>query len=311
MALRVVFMGTPEFAVPTLTKIAAEGHTLVAVYTQPPRPAGRGMAEMPSPVHEKARELGISIVMPRTLRIPAAESLFASHAADVAVVVAYGLILPKPILEAPRHGSLNLHASLLPRWRGAAPIQRAIMAGDAETGVMAMRMEEGLDTGPVCLAERVKIGADETAGELHDRLAPLGAELMARALRALEAGALACTPQTETGATYAKKIEKTETRIDWRLSADAIHNQIRGLSPFPGAWLEIPSTAGKERVKVLRSQKADGSGSPGAILSLDPLVVACGTGAVALIELQRAGKKAVGAAEFSRGARLKAGAIVT
>ncbi len=252
MALRVVFMGTPDFSVPTLAKLSAEGHDIVAVYTQPPRPAGRGMAEQPSPVHEKARELGIPLVMPKTLRIAAAAKLFASHEADVAVVVAYGLILPKPILEAPRHGCLNLHASALPRWRGAAPIQRAIMAGDRETGVMAMRMEEGLDTGPVCLAERVDIGADETAGELHDRLAPLGAELMARALRALEAGTLQCAPQAETGITYAKKIEKAETRIDWRLSAGEVHNQIRGLSPFPGAWFAMGKAG--ERVKILQRQ---------------------------------------------------------
>ncbi len=309
MALRVVFMGTPDFSVPTLAKLAAEGHDIVAVYTQPPRPAGRGMAEQPSPVHEKAREIGVPLVMPTTLRIAAAERLFASHEADVAVVVAYGLILPKPILEAPRLGCLNLHASALPRWRGAAPIQRAIMAGDRETGVMAMRMAEGLDTGPVCLAESVDIGADETAGELHDRLAPLGAELMALALRALEAGSLQCMPQAETGVTYAKKIEKAETRIDWRVSAGEIHNRIRGLSPFPGAWFAMGS--GKsERVKALRSRLASGSGEPGAILSLDPFVVACGTGAIELVELQRAGRKPSDAAAFVRGARLQPGATL-
>ncbi len=304
MALRVVFMGTPDFAVPTLAKLAAEGHDVVAVYTRPPRPAGRGLAEQPSPVHEKARELGIPLVMPATLRIPAAERLFASHQADVAVVVAYGLILPKAILEAPRNGCLNLHASLLPRWRGAAPIQRAIMAGDRETGVMAMRMEAGLDTGPVCLTERVAIGAEETAGELHDRLAPLGAELMARALRAREAGTLACTPQPEAGVSYAKKIEKGETRIDWQQPAAEIHNQIRGLSPFPGAWFAM---AGGERVKVLGAKRASGAGKPGTVLGLDPFVIACGGDAVELVELQRAGKKPSDAPAFLRGSRLEAG----
>lgn len=310
MALRVVFMGTPDFSVPTLEKLAADGHDIVAVYTQPPKPAGRGMAELPSPVNETARDLGLPIVMPKTLRIEAAERLFASHAADVAVVVAYGLILPKAILEAPRHGCLNLHASLLPRWRGAAPIQRAIMAGDRETGVMAMRMEEGLDTGPVCLAERVPIRADETAGELHDRLAALGAEVMARALRDLEAGTLECTAQSESGVTYAKKIEKAETRIDWGSSAVEAHNHIRGLSPFPGAWFAMPSGKRAERVKVLKSRLAAGSGAPGTVLSVDPLVVACGEGAVELVALQRAGKKPTDAAAFVRGARLLPGSTV-
>jgi methionyl-tRNA formyltransferase len=310
MALRVVFMGTPDFSVPTLSKLAAAGHDIVAVYTQPPRPAGRGMAEQPSPVHEKARELDMPIVMPKTLRIAAAEKLFASHQADVAVVVAYGLILPKPILEAPRHGCLNLHASALPRWRGAAPIQRALMAGDRETAVMAMRMEEGLDTGPVCLAERVPIGADETAGELHDRLAALGADVMARALHAVEAGTLECTPQIESGVTYAKKIEKAETRIDWARSAASVHNHIRGLSPFPGAWFEIPSGKRTERVKALRSCLAAGSGVAGTVLSVEPLVVACGEGAVELAELQRAGRQPVDAAAFARGARLEPGSML-
>ncbi len=309
MALRVVFMGAPDFSVPTLVKLAAENHDIVAVYTQPPRPAGRGMAEQPSPVHEKARELDFSIVMPKTLRIAAAEKLFASHQADVAVVVAYGLILPKPILEAPRRGCLNLHASALPRWRGAAPIQRALMAGDRETAVMAMRMEEGLDTGPVCLAERAPIGADETAGELHDRLAALGADVMARALRALEAGTLECTPQRESGVTYAKKIEKAETRIDWTRSAADVHNHIRGLSPLPGAWFEIRVGKSTERVKALRSRLAASSGAAGTVLSVQPLVVACGGGAVELVALQRAGRQPVDAAAFVRGARLEPGSM--
>jgi len=311
MALRVVFMGTPDFAVPTLAKLATQGHDIVAVYTQPPRPAGRGMAEQPSPVHDKARALGIPLVMPETLKIPAAAKLFASHEADVGVVVAYGLILPKAILEAPRQGCLNLHASLLPRWRGAAPIQRAIMAGDRETGVMAMRMEEGLDTGPICLAERVAIGADETAGELHDRLAAVGAGLIARALRALGTGRLECLPQSEAGITYAKKIEKSETRIDWTRPAAEVHNRIRGLSPFPGAWFEMPNSgSGGERVKILRATHAAGSGAPGTILSLDPIAIACADGAVAPTELQRAGRKPTDAAAFVRGARLEVGAIL-
>jgi methionyl-tRNA formyltransferase len=310
MALRIVFMGTPDFAVPTLTEIVGQGHEVVAAYTQPPRPAGRGMAEKPSPVHETARQLGIPLVMPRTLRIAKAEALFASHAADVAVVVAYGLILPKPILEAPREGCLNLHASLLPRWRGAAPIQRAVMAGDAETGVTIMRMEEGLDTGPACLAERTPIGPEENAGSLHDRLARLGADLMARALAALERGALACAPQPEEGVTYAAKIGKDEGRIDWARPAAELHNHVRGLSPFPGAWCEIPLGGARERVKVLRARPAEGGGTPGAMLSLDPLTVACGEGGLELMELQRAGKRPAAAAEFLRGARLPADSVL-
>jgi methionyl-tRNA formyltransferase len=269
------------------------------------------MAEQPSPVHEKAREFGISILMPETLRIPKAEALFASHGADVAVVVAYGLILPRPILDAPREGCLNLHASLLPRWRGAAPIQRAIMAGNAETGVTVMRMEEGLDTGPICLVERTPIEPAENAGSLHNRLAGLGADLMGRALAALERGALACTPQSEAGVAYAKKIGNDETRIDWRRPAPDLHNHIRALSPRPSAWCEIPLGRGPERVKVLRARPAREAGAPGAVLSLDPLTVACGESALELLELQRAGRKPVPAAEFLRGARLSAGSILT
>lgn len=302
--MRLVFMGTPDFAVPTLLELIGQGHEVAAVYTQPPRPAGRGMAERWSPVAEKAQGFGIPVLTPKTLRDPAAQAEFAGHDADVAVVVAYGQILPRPILDAPREGCLNLHASLLPRWRGAAPIQRAIMAGDPDTGVMVMRMAEGLDTGPVCLAERVAIGADETAGMLHDRLARLGADLMARALAALGRGALTCTQQDEAGATYARKIEKAETRIDWTRSAGAVVNHIRGLSPAPGAWCEVPFAAGTERVQVLRAAPAEGRGAPGALLSLSPLVAACGDGAARLDELRRAGKTPVAAAEFLRGARL-------
>ncbi len=310
MTLTVVFMGTPHFAVPTLVEIIAQGHDVVAAYTQPPRPAGRGMAEQPSPVHQKARDFGIPLVMPKTLKVPKAAELFVSHGADVAVVVAYGLILPKPILEAPREGCLNLHASLLPRWRGAAPIQRAIMAGDKETGVTVMRMEEGLDTGPACLAERTLIGSDENAGTLHDRLARLGADLMARALAALEREALACSPQSDEGVTYATKISKNESRIDWRLPAAALHNRIRGLSPFPGAWCEMPLDGAPERVKVLSARPEQGTAAPGTILSLSPLIVACGEGALRLLELQRAGRKPAAAGEFLRGARVRAGTVL-
>lgn len=304
MPLRVVFMGTPDFAVPALVEIIGQGHEVVACYTQPPRPAGRGMADQPSPVHEGAREFGIPLVMPRTLKIPAAEALFAAHEADVAVVVAYGLILPKAILEAPRLGAYNVHASLLPRWRGAAPIQRALMAGDAETGVAIMRMEEGLDTGPVCLVEHVPIGPDDTARGLHDRLARLGADLMGRALGALERGTLACTPQSAAGVTYAAKIDKAEARIVWTQPAQETLDRIRGLSPAPGAWFEASVGEKPARIKVLRAKLAEGSGAPGAVLSLDPLTIAAGNGAIALLELQRSGKKPTLAEAFLRGAPL-------
>jgi methionyl-tRNA formyltransferase len=309
--LRLVFMGTPHFAVPVLTEIAARGHEVAAVYTRCPQPAGRGMSEQPSPVHEKARELGTEIVMPRTLRIKAAQEHFSSHQADAAVVVAYGLILPKPVLDAPRLGCLNLHASALPRWRGAAPIQRAIMAGDNETAVMVMRMEEGLDTGPVCLEERVSIGAEETARELSDRLAVVGAGLMARALDRLERGDLHCTPQGENGVTYATKIEKSEARVDWRRPASTVLNQIRGLSPAPGAWFEMPGGKRIERVRALRAGLVEEGGAPGQVLSLDPLVVACGEGAITLRELQRAGGKPIPADAFVRGTRLSTESVLS
>jgi methionyl-tRNA formyltransferase len=311
MALRVVFMGTPDFSVPTLRKIVEAGHDVVAIYTREPKAAGRGMAEQASPVHEAARGFGIPLVMPRSVKIPAVEKLFSEHRADIAVVVAYGLILPKAVLDAPRHGCLNLHASALPRWRGAAPIERAIMAGDAETAVMAMRMEEGLDTGPICLEERVTIGANETAGDLRARLAGVGADLMVRALHKLEAGQLDCARQSESGVTYAAKIGKAETRIDWQRPAQDLHNQIRGLSPAPGAWCEFSRGTSKERIRILRTQLAGGSGAPGTVLNLDPLTVACGGEALVPIEVQRAGKKPVAAAEFLRGARLLAGTILS
>lgn len=309
MALRIAFMGTPEFSVPTLSEIIGAGHEVVAVYSQPPRPAGRGMAETPSPVHKFAAAAGIEVRTPKTLRAAEEQERFRALGSDVAVVVAYGLILPKPILDAPRLGCLNVHASALPRWRGAAPIQRAIMAGDRETAVMVMRMEEGLDTGPVCLAEQLAIGADETAGELHDRLSLAGASLLVRALAALERGSLTETPQASDGVTYAAKIDKSEARIDFGRSAADVHNQIRGLSPFPGAWLEAEVDGKRERIKVLRASLANGSGRPGKVLD-DALTVACGAGAIRLTELQRAGKKPMSAAELLRGFALSKGKTV-
>ncbi|MFG1331376.1 methionyl-tRNA formyltransferase [Xanthobacter autotrophicus] len=297
--MRIVFMGTPDFAVPTLSEIVGRGHEVVAVYTRAPAPAGRrGLDLTPSPVHQVAERFGLKVLSPKSLRSPEAAAEFAAHDADVAVVVAYGLILPPAILEAPRLGCLNLHGSLLPRWRGAAPIQRAIMAGDAATGVCVMQMEQGLDTGPVGLVERIPIGPDMTAGDLHDRMMVLGADLMARALAALERGGLAFTPQPEEGVAYAAKIEKAETRIDWSQPAQVVHDRIRGLSPFPGAW--FPLGQEETRVKVLRSTLLDGAGTPGDVLD-DRLTIACGTGAVRLVELQKAGKQPAGASSFLNG----------
>jgi methionyl-tRNA formyltransferase len=302
--LRIVFMGTPDFAVPTLVELVSRGHDVAAVYTRAPAAAGRGMGDRRSPVHEAAARSDIPVLHPASLKGEEAAEIFRGHKADVAIVVAYGLLLPKTILDAPPLGCLNLHASLLPRWRGAAPINRAIMAGDAESGAMVMRMDEGLDTGPVALAERTPIGANETAGELHDRLMRVGADLMARAIAALERGSLDFKPQAADGATYAKKIEKVETKIDWSRPAREVHNHIRGLSPFPGAWFE---TGDGVRVKVLRSTLAEGKGVPGAVLD-DALTIACGDGAVRLLDVQRAGAKAMSAEEFLRGTPLKAGA---
>ena len=297
--MRVAFFGTSGFAVPTLTEIVGYGYEVIAVYTQPPRPAGRGMAERKSPVHEVAEQFSLPVLTPASLKPPEEAARFAGFVPDVAVVVAYGLILPKAFLDVPARGCLNLHASLLPRWRGAAPVARAIMAGDAETGVMVMRMEEGLDTGPVAMSERVAIPPDITAGELSETLAALGADLTVRALSALSRGVLAFTPQAGEGATYAKKIDKGETRIDWSRPARNVHNHIRGLSPDPGAWFEADLAKGAERVRALRSTLAEGSGAPGSVL--DGLTVACGAGAVRLIEVQRAGKQPVKAADFLRG----------
>ena len=302
--MRIIFMGTPDFSVPVLTEIIGGGHEVVAVYTRAPKPAGRGMEMKLSPVHALAERFGIPVHTPKTLRTPEAAELFRSHDADVAVVVAYGLILPQEILEAPRECCLNLHASLLPRWRGAAPIQRAIMAGDAETGVMVMKMDVGLDTGPVAMVERVSIGPDMTAGELHDKLSPLGADLMVRALAALSRGGLVFQPQAEAGVTYAHKIEKAEARIDWTLPAKAVHDHVRGLSPFPGAFFEADFGRGPERIKVLRAQPCEGAGAPGALLG-EELTVACASGALRLVEIQRAGKAPMKPQEFLRGVRAK------
>ena len=299
--LRVIFMGTPDFAVPSLSAIAAAGHEIAAVYTQPPRPAGRGMEARKSPVHRFAEGAGLRVETPRTLKNPGEQRTIAEIGADVAVVVAYGLILPKAVLEAPRGGCLNLHASALPRWRGAAPIQRAILAGDTRTAAIVMRMDEGLDTGPTCLEEPVDIGPDMTAGELHDVLAERGAALLLRALAGIENGSLACVPQSADGVTYASKIDKAETTIDFSRPAAEVHNRVRALSPAPGAWLQLPGSAGQAgRIRVLRTALAEGSGPPGTVLD-DALTIACGTEAVRLVEVQRAGKRPMSAADFLRG----------
>ncbi|WP_287087147.1 methionyl-tRNA formyltransferase [Mesorhizobium sp.] len=305
--MRVIFMGTPEFSVPTLRAIAEAGHEIEAVYTQPPRAAGRrGLELTPSPVQREAEQLGVEVRTPVSLKSEVEQQVFRALRADVAVVVAYGLLLPKPILEAPRLGCLNGHASLLPRWRGAAPIQRAIMAGDTETGMMVMRMEEGLDTGPVAMVEKCAVGPDTTAGDLHDRLMLIGAALMAEALARLERDALTFTTQATVGVTYAKKIDKAETRVDWTRPAGEVHNQIRGLSPFPGAWCETEIGGRLERLKLLRSTLSQGAGEPGGILD-DRLTVACGSGAIRLVEVQRAGGRPIAAQEFLRGAKLEKG----
>ena len=298
--MKIIFMGTPDFAVPTLTEIVSAGHEVVAVYTRAPKPAGRGQAERKSPIHLAAEGFGIPVRTPKTLRNADEQAAFAALDADVGIVVAYGLILPKPILEAPRLGCLNLHGSLLPRWRGAAPIQRAVLAGDARTGVMVMQMDEGLDTGPVALVDEMPIGPDMTTGELHDKMMLVGADLMGRALAALERGSLTFTPQTEGGLTYAKKIDKAEARIDWSKPAGEVHNLIRGMSPFPGAWFELDLAGAPVRIKALRSTLAAGQGAPGTILP--DLTITCGTGAVRLLSVQREGKAAMDAATFLRGA---------
>ena len=308
--MRVVFMGTPDFAVPTLLEIVGQGHEVAAVYTRAPAQAGRGMALRPSPVQAAAERFGLPVLSPASLRGEEEAQRFAQFDADAAVVVAYGLLLPQRILDAVPLGCLNLHGSLLPRWRGAAPIQRAIMAGDRQSGVMVMHMEAGLDTGPVGMAEAIEIGPDMTAGELHDRLAPIGADLMGRALAALGRGTLQFTPQAQDGVTYARKIEKAECRIDWTRDAAGVHDHIRGLSPFPGAFFEADLGHGIERVKVLRARRSDLSGPAGTLVG-EGLTVACATGAVTLVQVQRAGKAALDAATFLRGTRLAPGASLT
>ena len=292
--MRVIFMGTPDFSVPALRAVAAR-HQVVCVYTQPPREAGRGQKPRPGAVHRAADELGIPVRHPRSLKGADEQAEFAALDADVAVVVAYGLILPHPVLDAPRLGCLNIHASILPRWRGAAPIHRAIMAGDAETGVAIMQMEAGLDTGPVLALARTPITPDLTTADLHDRLAGMGASLIVDVLARLP---LPATPQPEDGVTYASKIDKSEARIDWTRPAEQVDRQIRGLSPFPGAWCEIAG----ERVKLLRSRLVDGQGAPGAVL--EGFRIACGTGAIEVLEAQRAGKRPMLAAEILRGLTL-------
>lgn len=306
---RIVFMGTPDFAVPALAALFDSGYDIAAVYTQPPRAAGRGMGLRKSPVQIFAEAANLEVRTPERLKAAEEQEGFRALNADVAIVVAYGLILPKPILDAPRHGCLNLHPSLLPDWRGAAPINRAIMAGDAETGVCIMRMDEGLDTGPVCLVERVPIESDETAGELHDRLAMLGARLMIEALDALDQGKLNCRQQPEQGS-YAEKITSAEARLNFRAPAHQLHDRIRGLSPYPGAWCEIALNGKPERIKILRATLAEQSGEPGAVLD-DKLTIACGKGAIRFTEVQRAGKRPMTAEEFLRGVPVPKGTVLT
>ncbi|ANK71205.1 MULTISPECIES: methionyl-tRNA formyltransferase [Ensifer] len=301
MSLRIIFMGTPEFSVPTLAALAEAGHQIVAAYTQPPRPGGRrGLDLQKSPVHQAAELLGIPVLTPVNFKDEADRQTFRDFDADVAVVVAYGLLLPEAILTGTKLGCYNGHASLLPRWRGAAPIQRAIMAGDHETGMMVMKMEKGLDTGPVALTKTVQIGETMTGGELHDRLMQVGASLMREAMAKLEADDLPLTVQAEDGVVYAQKISKTETRIDFARPAREVHDHIRGLSPFPGAWFELEIAGRPERIKVLNSEPASGEAEAGTVLD-DNLTIACAEGAVRLTRLQRAGGKALGAADFLRG----------
>ncbi len=304
MPLRLIFMGTPDFAVPTLLELAAHGHEIAAVYTRAARPAGRGMKLQATPVEQEAPRLGIPVFTPATLKTQEASEQFRAHNADAAVVVAYGMILPQAILDIPRLGCFNLHASLLPRWRGAAPINRAVMAGDHETGVTVMKMDAGLDTGEVAMAEHMAITDAMTAADVHDALARLGGDLMARAMGALERGKLQLTRQGDQGVTYAAKIEKSEARIDWNRPAREVLRHIHGLSPFPGAWCAVPIDGEPARVKILRCATAEGSGPSGAVLD-DHLTVACQQGALRILELQRAGKAPMKAAEFLRGAPLK------
>nr|HEV8008589.1 methionyl-tRNA formyltransferase [Bradyrhizobium sp.] len=310
MSLRLIFMGTPDFAVPTLRALHERGHEIVAVYTRAAKPAGRGMKLQPSPVEQEARRLGIPVFTPTTLKTQESLREFEALAADAAVVVAYGMILPQAILDAPKLGCFNLHGSLLPRWRGAAPINRAIMADDAESGVMVMKMDAGLDTGDVAMTERLAITDAMTGADLHDALAPLGADLMVRAMDALERGKLQLGQQSGQGVTYAAKIDKAEARIDWNKPARAVLRHIHGLSPFPGAWCEMPIEGEPVRVKILRCEMTDGSGAAGELLD-SRLAIACGRGAIRILELQRAGKAPMQAADFLRGTPLKAGVHVS
>ena len=305
--MRLAFLGTPAFALPTLAALVGGRHDIAAVYTRAPKPAGRrGLELTPSPVHAFAQDHSLRTLTPKSLRGEREQAEFAALDLEVAVVVGYGLILPAPILAAPRAGCLNLHPSLLPRWRGAAPIQRPIMAGDRETAAAIMSMEEGLDTGPVALEERVPIPPDATAGEMHDRLAAIGARLMVEALARLEAGTLTYRAQSTEGVVYAQKIDKAESRIDWHRPAEEVHNLIRGLSPAPGAYFEADLGKGRERVKVLRSQVVEGRGAPGVTID-DALAIACGSGAVRVLELQRAGRGRMEAAAYLLGTRVAAG----
>jgi methionyl-tRNA formyltransferase len=301
MTLRLAFMGTPDFAVPALAELIAQGHDIAAVYSQPPRPSGRGMETSPGPVHKFAQTAGLEVRTPLSLKSPEEQATFAALDLDAAIVVAYGLLLPKAILDAPRLGCFNLHGSLLPRWRGAAPIQRAVMADDVETGVMVMHMDEGLDTGPVLMAERVTIGR-KTSGELADQLSRLGADLMVRALGALERGQVSEQPQTQDGVTYARKILKDEARMDWTKSAAEIDCLVRGLAPTPGAFTEVKG----ERLKILLAEPIPGSGNPGAVIG-DDLTIACGSGALRLLKVQRAGGKAMVAEDLLKGFALPPG----
>lgn len=313
MTLRIIFMGTPDFSVATLKALHAAGHEIVAAYSQPPRPGGRrGLDLQKSPVHLAAEDLGIEARHPLNFRDPADRDAFVALKADVAVVVAYGLLLPEAILNGTRFGAYNGHASLLPRWRGAAPIQRAIMAGDSETGMMVMKMDKGLDTGPVALTRKVAIGPDMTVGELHDALSALGAEAMVEAMAKLEAGTLQTAAQAAEGVVYAAKIDKAETRVDFSRPAVEVHNHIRGLSPFPGAWTEIEVNGKPERVKLLASHLTEKDGalaSPGTALD-DRLTIACGIGAVSLVRLQKAGGKPLDAEDFLRGTPLAKGTVI-
>jgi methionyl-tRNA formyltransferase len=304
MPLRLIFMGTPQFAVPTLLDLVAHGHEIAAVYTRAAKPAGRGMKLQPSPVEIEARRLGIPVLTSSTLKTGEALEEFRAHRADAAVVVAYGMILPQAILDAPKFGCFNLHASLLPRWRGAAPINRAIMAGDTETGVMVMKMDAGLDTGDVAMAERLTITDAMTASDLHDALSPLGGGLMVDAMAALEHGTLQLKPQNSEGVTYAAKIDKAEARIDWNRPARDVLHHIHGLSPFPGAWCEMPLEGVTQRAKILRCEIAKAAGTPGELLD-GRLTAACQDGAIRILELQRAGKQPMKADDFLRGTPVK------